>query len=241
MIDILLDAFLLSAVLLGIHAYFGREIIRRSVIFTDLAIAQGAGVGVSLSILLHREDLSAYLSLTFALLAGFLVYLSERKGEYKEALIGLVYAFFISLGFLILSRSPHGAENFLRLTASDVLFTPRDEVITTALLYIFLGTLLYLKDRYITGKANDLIFYILFAVTVSSSIRLTGVLVVFSLLLAPALLSLLLKRGLLFAWIYGTVLNIIAILVSYQWDLPTGFSIVFFQSLITFLTVIIFK
>ncbi len=38
MIDILWPVFLLSVVLLGIHSYFGLEIIGRGIIFTDLAI-----------------------------------------------------------------------------------------------------------------------------------------------------------------------------------------------------------
>ncbi len=45
MIDILFPAFLLSLVLLGIHSYFGLEIIERGIIFTDLAIGQMAALG----------------------------------------------------------------------------------------------------------------------------------------------------------------------------------------------------
>ena len=43
MIDILLSAFILSVVLLGIHSYFGLEIIKRGIIFTDLSINGGTG------------------------------------------------------------------------------------------------------------------------------------------------------------------------------------------------------
>ena len=42
MSDILITAFALSVVLVGIHAFFGTEIIRRGIIFTDLAIGQMA-------------------------------------------------------------------------------------------------------------------------------------------------------------------------------------------------------
>lgn len=51
MIDILLSAFLLSLVLLGIHSYYGLHVIRRGIIFTDLAIGQMAAFGAAISIL----------------------------------------------------------------------------------------------------------------------------------------------------------------------------------------------
>jgi zinc/manganese transport system permease protein len=58
-----------------------------------------------------------------------------------------------------------------------------------------------------------------------------GVLIVFSILVAPALVSLLLKKGLLFAWVYGAVINTAGIVLSFYLDLPTGFSLVFLQAL----------
>jgi len=54
MTDILLSAFFLSVVLLGIHSFFGLEIIKRGIIFTDLAIGQMAALGAALSILLFE-------------------------------------------------------------------------------------------------------------------------------------------------------------------------------------------
>jgi len=50
MTDILLNALLLSFILLGIHAYFGLEIVRRGIIFTDIAIAQASASGLALSL-----------------------------------------------------------------------------------------------------------------------------------------------------------------------------------------------
>ncbi len=239
--DILFDAFLLSLVLLGIHSYFGREVIKRGMIFVDLAIAQGAAAGVALSIYFEKEEYASVFSVIFALFSGFLVYVAEQKGRYNEAVIGLIYAFFVALGFLILSKAAHGAENFLKLTASDILFNSRLDILKAALLYSIIGVFIYLKNKYVKGKLKDLIFYVLFALTVSSSIKLAGVLVVFSLLLAPALISIYLKKSLTFAWMVGSLINVSAIFISYQMDLPTGFSIVFFHALSALLTVIIFK
>ncbi|HOJ29637.1 MAG TPA: metal ABC transporter permease [Spirochaetota bacterium] len=68
----------------------------------------------------------------------------------------------------------------------------------------------------------------MFAITVTSSVKLAGVLIVFALLLSPAMiaLSLHVKHPLIIAWIAGTIINIIAICLSYTLDLPTGYTLV---------------
>jgi zinc/manganese transport system permease protein len=65
-------------------------------------------------------------------------------------------------------------------------------------------------------------------------VRLAGVLIVFSLLVAPALIAIRLNKWklLLVAWIVGTVVNLISIVVSYNFDLPTGYTLVFFHALL---------
>jgi zinc/manganese transport system permease protein len=71
-----------------------------------------------------------------------------------------------------------------------------------------------------------------------------GVLIVFSILVAPALVSMLLKRGLLFAWLYGAVINTAGIVLSFYLDFPTGFSLVFLQALfgiLVFISVLFLK
>jgi len=45
MIDILLVPIALVIILVMLHSYFGMEILKRGIIFTDLAIAQFAALG----------------------------------------------------------------------------------------------------------------------------------------------------------------------------------------------------
>jgi zinc/manganese transport system permease protein len=230
MMDVLLNALLLSFVLLGIHAYLGMEVVRRGIIFTDIAIAQASAVGLALSLFLFDRP-SYLLSLLSSLLAGVLVLLSQRLRDYAEAFIGLLYALGFSLVVLVLSKSPHGMEEFLKLSAKDILFVPREEVIKTGILYAVFGLFLYLREKFLKGFWSELAFFVLFSLTITSSVSLVGVLIVFSILVAPALVSLLLKKGLLFAWVYGAVINTAGIVLSFYLDLPTGFSLVFLQAL----------
>ncbi|MFN3813784.1 MAG: metal ABC transporter permease [Aquificaceae bacterium] len=231
MTDILVHSLILSSILLGIHAYFGLEIVKRGIIFTDIAIAQFSAVGLALSLLLYNTP-SYLLSLLFSVLCSLLIAFSQRKGKYSEAFIGLLYALGLSSVVLILSKSPHGMEDFMQLTASDILFIPKQEIAKIGILYALFGSLVYLNDRFLSGTLKDMVFFALFSLTVTSSVKLVGVFVVFSILVSPALIANLFDKGLFFAWIYGALVNTIGVYLSFKLDLPTGFSLVFLHSII---------
>lgn len=243
MIDVLATAFLLSVVLLGIHSYFGIEIIRRGIIFTDLAIGQMAALGAAVSLMFLDGDYLYLISLSFALIAGFLNSLAARKVRHLEAFIGLMYALGVSGVFILLSKSAHGTEEFQKLLAADILFTPLGEILKTAALYIFLGLFLFFLNKKVKGIFKDVLFFTTFAVTVTSSVRLAGVFVIFALLIAPAFIALRSgsKKVVIRSWIIGTVINIAALGVSYQYDLPTGYTIVFFHALAAMFSTVLIK
>ena len=124
-------------------------------------------------------------------------------------------------------------EEFTRLMAADILFTSSLTIIRTAVLYALLGAFIFIAYRRSTGPISDMIFFITFALTVTSSVQIAGVLVVFSLLVGPAFIAL--RTGcvkpLLFAWITGTIINLACILISYRLDIPTGYTVVCGNSL----------
>jgi len=242
MTDILLSAFLLSVVLLGIHSFFGLEIIKRGIIFTDLAIGQMAALGAALSVLLLEGQYIYLLSLSFALIGGLVIAFASKRTVSHEAFIGLLYAFGISGVFIVLSKSSHGLEMFDRLMASDILFTPMSDIVETTIIYSILGLLLFFVYPRIKGVWKDILFFVSFAATVTSSVRMAGVLIVFALLVAPAYVSIRMNKGklLLMAWAIGTCVNVISILVSYNLDLPTGYTLVFFHALLALTVSLLF-
>jgi len=232
MSDILLTAFLVSAVLLSINSYFGLEIIRRGIIFTDLAIGQMAALGAGLSLFFLEGEYLYPISLSLSLLAGLIIAVASRRSNNVEAFIGLMYAFGLSGVYILLSKSYHGMEKFQNLMAADILFTPLEEILRTAILYAVLGVILIVMHRKAKGVMRDLLFFITFSITVTSAVKLAGVLIVFSLLVAPALISTTIRKGIpiVNALIIGIFLNMIAISVSYYLDFPTGYTIVFVNS-----------
>ncbi len=241
MIEILFPPFLLSVVLLIIHSYFGLQIIKRNIIFTDLSVGQMAAVGAAISLFFFGGKYSYIISLSFALLtASLIAYLTKKENKYIEAFIGLIYALGISVVFIIMSKSPQGLEELNNLLAYDILYVGYNEILKVAILYLFIGLVLFLNHKYNQKNLKDFIFFIIFAITVTSSVKLAGVFVVFSLLIAPTLISIKLfkKNHIFFTVLIGLFINSIAILVSYNFDLPTGYTIVMFQSLSAILTVI---
>lgn len=240
MLDILAPAFLLSLVLLGIHSYFGLEIIKRGIIFTDLAIGQMAALGTAVSLLVWGSEYYV-VSLFFALIGGLLVAYATKKVKHLEAYIGLLYALGVSFVVILLSHSAHGMEKFHELMAADILFTPLKDVIKTAIFYAFLGIVIYFAMNKTTGFVKDLLFFVTFAITVTSSVKLAGVLVIFAILISPALIATIFKakRPVIFAWSIGLVINFISISVSHFMDLPTGYTLVFFHAIISIIACLI--
>ena len=242
MIEILLPAITLSLVLVGIHAYFGLEIIRRGIIFTDLAIGQMAALGAALAILWFHGEYLYGMGVGFALLGGLLVALASGRERYLEAYIALVYALASSATVLVLSKSPHGTEALQTLLAADILFTGWEEVLHTAVLYGVIGLVLGLAYGRSRGMVREVIFFTTFALTVASSVSVAGVLVVFVMLVAPAFMVI--KSGvrtpLIWAWAVGTLLSVLGVGISYGYDFPTGYMIVFVHALAAIITALIF-
>ncbi len=241
-ITLLYPAFLLAILLVFIHAIFGLEIIKRGVIFTDLAIGQFAAIGVAVSLLFFEGAYSFWLTLLFALLgAGIIAYATYRV-KHIEAFIGMLYALGASSVIVILSNTTQGTELFSKLQASDILFTTSGDLIEPALLYTAVAAVFFLWLPRLQGVAKELLFFALLALTVTSSVQLAGVLVVFVLLIVPAFLALLQNHfsKLPFAWSSGSLLIMIALVLSYQFDLPTGYTIVFIASLTGVLSALVF-
>ena len=235
MIDILLIPILLVVVLVMLHAYFGMEILKRGIIFTDLAIAQFAALGSSISLGYFHEEYFYLLTLSFALLCAFLIAFASTRKLHLEAYIGILYILGASGIMMVLAHSSEGMEHFKSLLASDILFTPLNDVLQSIIIYAFIAMALYFIYPKLSGFLRELFFFSLLAITVTSSVSLAGVFVVFVLLIAPPFvaISLNVKRPLFISFIFGWFFSIGAIVISYLYDLPTGYSIVFMGALLT--------
>ena len=239
-IELLWPAFVLAILLVYIHTIFGVEIIRRGVIFTDLAIGQVAAIGMALSVAFLDGKYQTALTLTFAVSAAIIIAWATKNVKNVEAFIGLLYALGISSIMLVLAKSAEGMELFSKLSAADILFTSSDELYKDAAIYIPISFVMFFLYPKTKGIVKELIFFIMLALTVTSSVQSAGVLVVFALLIAPAYAGIIQKKfnPLYFAWIFGSLAIIIALYGSYNLDLPTGYSIIFVTVLFSLVFVV---
>jgi len=154
----------------------------------------------------------------------------------------MLYALGASSIIILLSNTAQGTELFSKLQATDILFTSASELWEPLALYSGVALLFYLFYHKFTGFYKEALFFGLLALTVTSSVQLAGVLVVFVLLIVPAFLALLQGRfsKLPFAWVLGSIIIIAAMVVSYFFDFPTGYTIVFIASLTGVLSALFF-
>jgi zinc/manganese transport system permease protein len=246
-LDLLALPLLACLILTGIHAYLGLHVLARGVIFVDLALAQVAALGLTLALLAGhplQSDAAWWYALTFAVGAALLFAVTRvrRAPIPQEAIIGIVYAVSAALSVLVVDRAPQGAEHIKQLLVGSILTVTGGEVASLAALYAVVGLVHWLARRPLlaislasdaTGArvvAWDALFYASFAVVVTSSVRLAGVLLVFSFLVVPAAVAALMTRGvgsrLAIGWLVGAVVSVAGLFASYRWDLPTGATIV---------------
>jgi len=237
-------------VLTLIHAWFGLHVLARGVVFVDLSLAQVAALGLTVAILAGHgvESEAAYwYALAFAL-GGAVLFALARGYEssiQQEAIIGIVYAVSASLGVIALDRAPQGAEHIKQLLIGSILTVTPQEVAALAALYFCIGVAHFAVRRALVDVSFDpqqaaaqgrrlflwdVVFYGSFALVVTSSVRVAGVLLVFAYLIVPAALAGLfapdLLRRLLIAWGLGIALTAAGLYASWTWDLPTGPAIV---------------
>lgn len=228
-IELLWPAFVLAIALVFIHTVFGIKIIQRGVIFTDLAIGQIAASGMAISIAFMDGEYQTAMTLLFAIMCAALITWATKHIEKIEAFIGLVYALGISSIMLILAQSAEGTELFSKLSAADILFTSPQDLYKDLSVYLFVGLVMFFIYPHLDGMKKEFLFFLMLAITVTFSVQSAGVLVVFSLLIAPSYIGLTQKRfpAFIFATIFGSLSVLFSLFLSYTFDLPTGYSMIF--------------
>lgn len=243
-------ALVASLLLTAIFAYFGIHIVRRGVIFVDLALAQVAAMGTTFAFLVGYplEGREAYLfSLAFAFLGSVVFTLTRAREEIvpQEAIIGVVYAFTAAATVLLVDKAPHGAEHIKYLLVGNILWVSWNTIGQLFIVILLVGLFHFLfrhnfslvsfdperaRSEGISVALWDLFFYVSLAWVVTASVQVAGVLLIFSFLIVPAVCGLLLSNGLrmnlLLGWLVGVGVSLAGGSLSYGWDLPTGAAII---------------
>jgi zinc/manganese transport system permease protein len=220
--------FLVTAALVPL----GFEVLKRGIVFIDLAIAQIAGVGVILADYLGWEPHGAAVqiaALAAALSAALMLTWTEKRWpEVQEAIIGVVFVLGSTGAILLLASNPHGGEHLKDLLIGQILWADPSRLPFEALAYgATLAVWFGLGNR--IGRIG---FYGLFACAVTVSVQLVGLYLVFATLVVPALATRYATRRRYFkAYAVGLLGYAFGLLASLWLDLPSGPMIVWTMAL----------
>lgn len=214
--------FVAGLLVLATHVPLGRQVLKRGIVFLDLAVAQIAALGVIIGHFAGVESgwqIQAFAAA--AAIAGVLLlfWAEKRWPDSQEALIGSVFVVAASAGVVLLAHDPHGGEAMQDLLAGQLLWVGSAQIAWAALATFIIGALLA------GGVARSGVgFYVLFACAVTMSVQIVGVYLVFASLIIPALAVQ--KRsgfsGVVLGWTLGALAYATGLAASAWFDLPSG-------------------
>jgi zinc/manganese transport system permease protein len=234
----------------GLLVYLGLHVVKRGIIFIDIAMAQMASLGICTAVLFHL-DLQGWP--TFAIALGFTLvgaaifsFTGKRTSEVpQEAVIGIAYVVAAALAVILLSRSAEGDEEIKNMLVGNILLVSPSEVWKTFGLFAAVGVFHFLARRQFlqltfhreAARAEgmairfwDFLFYATFGLVVTSFVRIVGVLLVFTYLIVPAVCGVLLARSFFRRMVIGCCIavggGVAGLWASFYADLPSGAAIV---------------
>lgn len=244
--DWMILPILATAVIVLTLGWFGLHVLQRGVIFVDLALAQIAALGTTLAVFYGHEADSGVaftMSLVFTFI-GAAAFSAARLFEERvpqEAIIGIAYAVSAATGILMIhfADDPHGGEELEHLLVGNIVWVQPGDVALLAGVcaavglfhYVFRARFMQISFAHETAAAEgrnialwDLLFYLSFGFALTAIVSVSGVLLVFSYLVIPAVIARLLVDGvrarLLLAWGVGLAVSVAGVAVSYEH--PTG-------------------
>ncbi len=235
---ILLTVLIATLVIAISLPVLGQRVLKRRIVFVDLALAQVAATGYALGMALQMPGILIAI-ITTAVAVVLMALMDEETKLPKEAVMGAVYAFAASLGMILLSLLPYGEGQLMGLMFGSILGI-NWEGIGILVAFSAIGLALALPPHSNTYHGR-LRFYSGLCLIIVPAIHAIGVLLVFAYLVMPALS----------VWRHGhngpvwqataitAVASIIGTLAAHFLDLPPSATVVLTLGVISLITGII--
>ncbi|MHC4845084.1 MAG: metal ABC transporter permease [Planctomycetota bacterium] len=221
----------------------GLWVVLQRVVFLGITLAQVAAAGVALGLLLGLPPLPLGFALCLAMILVFTR--RARTGVKGDSELGAAFCAASALALLFISRSPAEMDEVEHVLHGNLIFATEFEVarITVALL-AGLGVILLFAKQFLFSAFDRetaaalgvrtrgwiLLLFGMLAVVLTLSMRTTGALLTFALLILPALAALQLRVGLRATFVAAAVMGFSAslggLLVAVTADLHLESSIV---------------
>lgn len=244
----------LACIMMGsILGYMGIHVLKREVIFVDIALAQVAAVGAIVSHLVFEAHEGSVLSYVCSLAAVFSVaalYALARIAITQislEAVIGISYAIAAAAALFLVGIAPGGHIHIQEILSGSLLWANGRDIISGFIVFLIVGFCFYLFRRPLAGISEsyrkihikkvgalfwDFIFYLLLGTVITISVRMGGIVVVFAYLIIPATISAVFTSRpclqLIIIWTAIILASISGLLYAYYLDFSIGPSIALF-------------
>jgi len=253
-IQFLYPSFIACLLILWILGYLGIHVLEREIVFIDIALAQIAATGSTLTFVLFRQHLqegydfiARLFAIGFTLLAAvFFAYVAKRVARIsQETVIGVTYAIAAAATLFLLAIAAGGDVHMEEMLTGSILWVQWHDIVQIAIVYSAAGFFYYIfRDRFLKistdykGAAKsginimwwDFLFYALMGIVITYTIEIAGVLLTFSFLIIPATFSAIFnqsfRKRLFIAWFTGGIVSIGGLVFSYRFDFSSGPSIV---------------
>ncbi|MBI2251880.1 MAG: metal ABC transporter permease [Armatimonadetes bacterium] len=227
-------------------SYLGVFVVLRRIIFVSIALASFSSLGVAVAVFFGKNPL--FFSFIFAFIG---VYIFSRQNIEKrlprESVIGLSYALASALAILFLAKSAHGEADMLNLIFGNILSISNKNIFELIAVLIPVGIIhvMFYKEFLFSAYDSEMaealgmkvsfwnfLFYLTLGAVVAVSIHITGVLLVFTFLLVPAMFALnianSIKLSIGISFIVAEAVTWLGLIFSFVWDLPSSSLIIAF-------------
>jgi len=232
----------LLAVVLLLHTYIGLHIIRRVLIFSDLALDQlaafGAIVGIALGIKYGTAG-SYLVSMAAVLIGCILLAVIKPKTRLipREAVIGIIYGLALVASIMVADKLSGGTDCLTKTLSGSMLWITWPLVLITIFVYIVLMFFHYRYRKQIISLAEnsenlkneklwDFFFFTSQGIITVLIVPIAGVLLAYGFLMIPAAIACMFTKGwgsgVKIGWSVGFTACLIGLFLSYNFDLPYG-------------------
>jgi zinc/manganese transport system permease protein len=235
-----LPALVAGLLILASHVPLGQQVLKRGIVFIDLAIAQLAALGAIMAAQWHlgelflghdhshghaqlnEEWITLGVAILFSIMGSLLVaWINHNFPNWREAFIGLIYVSSASLLVLFVAGQPQGGQALTRTLSGDILWLSWSDLIPLAVMAILIQLVSIFRSEWL-----DRFFYFAFAVTITLSVTQAGIYLVFASLIAPALAAEVRGRSIMWAYFAGVTGFVGGLTMAWSLDLPAAATIV---------------
>lgn len=262
-LSFLFPPFVACILMIGILGYLGIHVLKREVIFIDIAMAQVAALGSLIAVILFQAEEHGILAYGFAfgttvLASLFYAQIGKKVKEIPhEAIIGVSYAIAAAAALFVLGLSTGADVHMEHMLTGSILWASWQDILICAIVFSLVGAFHYRfrhcfmcladkmekTDHHEKSALWDFLFYVSMGLIITLVVHIAGVLVIFSFLIIPATISALFSNSwkfrLLIAWGSGILASLLGLAFSYTLDFSCGPSVVSFLVLILLISVII--